>query len=84
MKINKELEKDLRTIGNLGYCYFDLKKFKQNIKMLEQFMESEEAKEMFKIIKNEYNEYNIAKRNIEKYNRMMEKGINPEKGRQLQ
>ena len=81
MKISKELEKDLRTIGNLGYCYFDLKEFKQNIKMLEQFMESEEAKEMFKIIKNEYN---IAKRNIEKYNRMMEKGINPEKGRQLQ
>ena len=81
MKINKELEKDLRTIGHLGYCHFDFKEFKQNIEMLEQIMESKEAKEMFKIIKNEYN---IAKRNIEKYNRMMEKGINPEKGRQLQ
>lgn len=81
MKMSKELEKDLRTIGQLGYCHFDFKKFKQNIKMLEQFMESKEAKEMFKIIKNEYN---IAKRNIEKYNRMMEEGINPEKGRQLQ
>ena len=81
MKISKGLEKDLRTIGHLGYCHFDFKEFKQNIKMLEQFMESKEAKEMFKIIKNEYN---IAKRNIEKYNKMMEKGINPEKGRQLQ
>lgn len=76
--ISKELEKDLRTIGHLGYCHFNFKEFKDNLKMLKEFMKSKEAKEMFKIIEDEYN---YAKKRIEKYNKLMEEGKNPEEGR---
>ena len=73
--ISKELETDLRTIGHLGYCHFNFKEFKNDLEMLKEFMQSKEARDMFKIIEDEYN---YAKKNIEKYNRLMEEGRDPE------